>query len=221
VNALVFSVDYPLAPSSKYPELIEYCMKAYLYIKNLLDKVLELEDYQITLTGDSAGGNICFAVLNWILMNNLQVPKGLLLCYPVVYVNTDMFTPSLLNTLHDYILNFNMLNLCNKCYLNDDCNPQEDFMLRYTPNSSPLVTPSSLLKQFPRIDLFICEKDPLHDDAIRLFSRLKEFDISSNCLVFKNLPHGLLSMDMPNGLTMAASFVIKTIHYMINIFEEK
>ena len=83
-----------------------------------------------------------------------------------------------------------------------------------------MVTPTELLMQYPRIDLFVCQNDPLHDDALRMFYRLKEHSINSNCLIFQNLPHGLLNMDMPNGISMAKSFVIKTTKYMENIFDE-
>ena len=126
----MFSVDYPLAPAAKFPDLLEYCMKAYLYIKLVIEKVLQLTDFEIILTGDSAGGNICLGVLNWILMNKLQVPKGVLLCYPVCNVDMNSFSPSYLHTLHDYLLSFNMLNLCLRCYLGNDNNPLTDFMIR-------------------------------------------------------------------------------------------
>ena len=127
----MFSIDYPLAPKSKYPEIVESVAKAYLYIINLLNKVIRLKDYEIVFTGDSAGGNLCLALLNWILMNGMNPPKGLLLCYPVCNINMNQFTPSMLNCLHDYVLSFNMLNLCFKCYLSDSDDPDKDFMLRY------------------------------------------------------------------------------------------
>lgn len=130
LESLVFSVDYPLAPGCKFPDLIEHCIRGYLYVICLLDKVLQLGTYDLVLTGDSAGGNLCMAILNWILMNELPKPKGLLLCYPVCNVNMNLFSPSYLHTLHDYLLNFNMLNLCFKCYFDKDTQPEEDFMIR-------------------------------------------------------------------------------------------
>ena len=49
LDALVFSVDYPLSPYTKYPELIESCIKAYLYITQLVSKVLKLQNFKIIL----------------------------------------------------------------------------------------------------------------------------------------------------------------------------
>lgn len=123
-------MDYPLAPGSKYPHLIECCLKAYLYIKLLVDKVFELKKYDLVFTGDSAGGNICLTLLNWILMNKLPLPKGLLLCYPACYLNLNFFSPSHLHSLHDYLLPFSMLNFFFRCYLDDTCDIENDFMIR-------------------------------------------------------------------------------------------
>lgn len=126
----MFSVDYPLAPQTKYPDLIEYCIKAYLYILNIVVKILQLKDYELILTGDSAGGNICFGVLNWLLMNKLKPPKGMMVCYPAVNIDMNSFTPSFLYTLHDHLLSFNMVNLCNKCYVDCKTDTINDFMVR-------------------------------------------------------------------------------------------
>jgi hypothetical protein len=39
-------------------------------------------DYEIALMGDSAGGNLACSLMNWIILNGLKKPKGLLLDYP-------------------------------------------------------------------------------------------------------------------------------------------
>lgn len=131
LNAIIFSVDYPLAPETKYPDLVEYCIKAYLYIISVINKVLKLDDYKIVLTGDSAGGNIVLGILNWLIMNQLSIPKGVLLCYPVCNMNEKMFTPSLVHTLKDYIFSPLKFQLCFDCYLDPLADTQNDFMLRY------------------------------------------------------------------------------------------
>ena len=80
-------------------------------------------------------------------------------------MDLDLFTPSYLNSMHDYILNFNVLNLCKKCYLTDQDDSKTDFMI------SPLYTPDDLLARFPETHLFVCDMDPLHDDAVRFAAR--------------------------------------------------
>jgi len=39
-------------------------------------------DYEIALMGDSAGGNLACSLMNWIILNDLKKPKGLILDYP-------------------------------------------------------------------------------------------------------------------------------------------
>lgn len=130
LKALVFSVDYPLAPQSKFPDLIECCIKAYLYILSIIRKVLKLQNYQMVLTGDSAGGNICLAILNWLILNQMPVPKGVLLCYPVCNLDDKVFTPSQIHALKDYVFSVLKLKLCYECYLDPRSDPRKDFMLR-------------------------------------------------------------------------------------------
>ena len=78
----------------------------------------------------------------------------------------NYFSPSYLYSMNDYLLNISMILLCAKCYLEKDDDPMNDFMI------SPLHTPSELLVHHPSTHLLICEKDPLHDDAIRYLSRM-------------------------------------------------
>jgi hormone-sensitive lipase len=130
LKAIIFSVDYTLAPEAKYPDLIEYCIKAYLYITSLIQKVLKLKDYKIVLMGDSAGGNISMAILNWLIMNQLPLPKSVFLCYPVCYMNEKEFSPSLVHTLKDYIFSPLKFQLCFDCYLDPEADTKNDFMLR-------------------------------------------------------------------------------------------
>jgi hormone-sensitive lipase len=130
LNALVFSVDYPLAPQTKYPKLIESCAKAYMYILQLLLKVFLLRKFKIILTGDSAGGTICLSLVNWLILNRMPVPDGLLLCYPPCDLNDKLATPSLIHGFNDYILSFFKFKLCLECYVDEEADLENDFMIR-------------------------------------------------------------------------------------------
>jgi hypothetical protein len=81
----------------------------------------------------------------------------------------DSFTPSNLHSLNDYLLNFNMLNLCKMCYVGDQDDTKNDFMLNI------INTPKQILEEYPQIHLLVCELDPLHDDAFR-FALVFAFD---------------------------------------------
>lgn len=68
--------------------------------------------------------------------------------------------------MNDFILNMSMLLLCCKCYIDKDDEPSKDFMI------SPLFTPPQILEQYPNAYMLICEKDPLHDDAVRFVHKM-------------------------------------------------
>ena len=68
--------------------------------------------------------------------------------------------------MNDFILNISMLQLCAKCYLEPQDNASRDFMI------SPLFTPDDILAQYPPAYMLICEKDPLHDDAVRFVHKM-------------------------------------------------
>lgn len=76
-----------------------------------------------------------------------------------------------------------------------------------------------LVKMYPKVDFFVCEKDPLHDDAIRMGKLIIKNQGESDILVFKNAPHGMLNFDVPNGLPSAKIFVEKSIQYLHRMFE--
>ena len=101
----------------------------------------------------------------------MKVPKCLLMNYPALDLNNDIFTPSLLYSFNEYLLNFGMLVLCFKCYMEDDDNPKIDYLL------SPICTPDEILKKYPKVYILICEKDPLHDGGMKFglrFLKLKK-----------------------------------------------
>ena len=83
---------------------------------------------------------------------------------------------------------------------------------------SPILTPKELLRKFPKVDIFVCSKDPLHDDAIRFGHKLIEEKRDCEITVFKYLPHGMLNFDVPNGMPEAKEFVYKTIGTISKLF---
>ena len=80
---VVVSVDYPLAPEHKFPTQIEDCYAAAKAV--FLDRtILNAEPDQITLMGDSAGGNIVAAVCQMARDRKEFMPKRQILIYPCV-----------------------------------------------------------------------------------------------------------------------------------------
>lgn len=91
----------------------------------------------------------------------MRIPDGLFLAYPALRLSLEQFSPSLLLTFHDAFLFLPLLKLIFDAYLPKDSKHNDIF-------SSPILTSNELLKQMPKIRIVVGDKDPLHDDCIRL-----------------------------------------------------
>ena len=81
-QALVFNIDYRLAPETVFPENIEDCLKVLHEILKDFRYLFDRE--QIYLGGDSAGGNMALACAQKEYARTKgQYLKGLILFYPV------------------------------------------------------------------------------------------------------------------------------------------
>ena len=81
---IVVSVDYQLAPEHKFPAGLEdcYCVTRELFLNSGL---LNVTPDQITLIGDSAGGNLAAAVSLMARDRGEFMPKRQILIYPATY----------------------------------------------------------------------------------------------------------------------------------------
>ena len=58
----IFSIDYRLAPKSKFPDALNDCWQVYHYLVENAEKELGIIPNKIVLVGDSAGGNLAAAL---------------------------------------------------------------------------------------------------------------------------------------------------------------
>jgi acetyl esterase/lipase len=73
----IFALDYPLIPESPYPAQLEYALKAYEW---LIEECYPAKD--LTIMGDSAGGNLCLALLLKLRDLNLPLPSSVVALSP-------------------------------------------------------------------------------------------------------------------------------------------
>lgn len=80
----VAAVEYRLAPEDKFPSGLEDC---YVVAKALYTGkfVLNVKPENITLIGDSAGGNLCAALSLMARDRGEFMPKRQILIYPATY----------------------------------------------------------------------------------------------------------------------------------------
>lgn len=91
---MVFSVEYRLAPESKFPEGLDDAWQSYNFIIDHIEQYYKVRPNKIILAGDSAGGNLCLALCFRIIEENKRLPNGVILSYPALNLSETEFSPS-------------------------------------------------------------------------------------------------------------------------------
>jgi len=92
----IFSIDYRLAPENAYPAALNDVWQAYYWIVTYCRTKLGIAPVKVFVGGDSAGGNLTYALCNLAIANGFKVPDLLLPHYPAMIMSSTMFSPSLL-----------------------------------------------------------------------------------------------------------------------------
>jgi hormone-sensitive lipase len=168
-KAVICSLDYRLAPKSRFPDQIDDVWQAYYWLILNSTEIFENPPKKIILIGDSAGGSLVVALTAMTIERKFRVPDGLVPCYASTIVSTEEFWPSLMFSMDDMILTQSFLNLCQSSYT-----PKEDQMIgaRNMYISPGLCTPDSTLAQFPPTRLMIAGVDSFKDENYKLMYRL-------------------------------------------------
>ena len=199
----IFAIDYRKAPVVQYPELVNDCLRSYVWLMAFMTDVLHVNPSKIVVSGDSAGGNLAAVLTTWCIENNIRVPDHITMSYPAGSLDGERFTPSLVHAFGGFLLNYNGLRMCNDFYLPAWATPKTDYYL------SPIVTPASIFAKFPPSEVLICERDPLCDDGFRIASKLREANPGNvKAYYFKHVIHGQLNFALSNdeGLPEAHKF---------------
>ncbi|GAA5012933.1 alpha/beta hydrolase [Acinetobacter puyangensis] len=154
-KAQVLHLDYPLAPEHPFPYALDLLFAAYLEI---LQQGIEPKD--ITLSGDSCGGNLALALCLKLRDEKLPLPSGLILMSP--WLDLSLTGESLkFNAKQDTLLSEQLLKQGIEYYITDDNSIDEPYI-------SPLF---ANLSGLPEILIQVGSKEILLDDA----KRLKEY----------------------------------------------
>jgi acetyl esterase/lipase len=210
----IFSIDYRLAPGVQYPVPLDDVICGYLWILNYLEFILQVKPERIVAVGDSAGGNLITGLTAWCIMNSVRAPDALCMFYPAMSTEPDTFTPSLLYSLNDFMLNYSSLKMCSEYYAGAH-------QARRNPFISPRYLPDDILARFPRCEIYVCDRDPLRDDAIRFALSLHNAGGKVKLNYLKNLSHALLSMSHKSGLPEAVAFFDEAVRSLYELLEKK
>ncbi|HSL86087.1 MAG TPA: alpha/beta hydrolase, partial [Bacteroidales bacterium] len=163
---IVVSVDYSLAPEYPYPMGLEDC---YIATREIFrhPELLFCKDEDITLIGDSAGGNLAAVVSLKARDLGEFMPKKQILIYPATYHDHSENSPyvSISENGADYLLTVERL---------------EDYMDLYVPDKEaredPYVAPllADDLRDQPKTLIITSEYDPLRDEGEAYGKKLRQ-----------------------------------------------
>ncbi len=164
-NQIVASVGYRLAPEFRFPTGLEDCYAAAkaLYTDRFL---LNTDPDQITVIGDSAGGNLAAAVCLMARDTKEFRPKRQILIYPALYNCYTEASPfaSVRENGRDYLLTSVKMEDYLKLY---QSSPKD----RQNPYFAPILADS--LEGMPDTLILTAEFDPLRDEGEAYAQRLK------------------------------------------------
>jgi acetyl esterase/lipase len=178
----VLSVDYRLAPESKYPVAVEDSYAALLWIVSNAER-LGIDRRRMAVGGDSAGGNL--ATVMALMARDRTGPRLALqvLIYPVT--DHDLDTRSYRENATGYILTREGMRWFWNHYLASEAQGRE-------PYASPLRAAS--LAGLPPALVITAEYDPLCDEGEAYAARLRDAGVPVTLTRYPGMFHGFVRL---------------------------
>lgn len=182
VPAVVFSIDYRLAPEHHFPAAVDDCYAALKYIANNSSR-FNAEAGRLAVMGDSAGATLAAAVsLKSKAENGPRIALQIL-----VYPATDLSrndSESYRLFGKDYDLDKELIEIFKTHYMPD----KKEWI---NPYASPLLAKD--FKGLPPALIMTAEFDPLRDDGAEFAKKLEEAGVPVKYSLYKGVIHGFLS----------------------------
>jgi len=181
-GCVVASVDYRLAPESKYPVAVEDSYAALQWVVAHASQ-LGIDPRRVAVGGDSAGGNLSAAVA--LMARDRKGPAlvSQILIYPVTNYAFD--TPSYAENAEGYVLTREAMRWFWRHYLAREEQGRE-------PLASPLRAPS--LAGLPPALVITASHDPLRDEGEAYAARLRDAGVPVTLTRYDGLFHGFIRM---------------------------
>ena len=176
IDAVVFTVNYRLAPSYPFPVSVEDCVDAIIQIAARAAEFGINKDH-IILSGFSAGATLALA--SWVVLQDpshgkYKLPEtrpemvGLALFYPTLDITISRPEKRQTCTRPELTLSPGMTDLIDASY----CYPPVPRERLTDPRLSPGLMSDKLLEKLPPLHLCLCEYDMLLAEGVRFAQRL-------------------------------------------------
>ena len=192
----ILGINYVGAPDHPYPEGINDCYQAYMWILDHSEEELGFKPEKIILSGDSSGGNYALC-LNFLLLSmnlfegkKIKTPDFLFPLYPCSNASRKNMSLSLASSFEDYKITIKGLRYINESYRGYYPNELDPFI-------NPRDAPEILIRNMPITRFMTGTHDPLRDDCIRLVYKMCKANMDVKVYDFYNYQHGFISCNNP------------------------
>ncbi|MEO8540408.1 MAG: alpha/beta hydrolase [bacterium] len=180
-GAVVISVDYRLAPESKFPTAADDCYEVTKWVSEHAAE-LGVDASRLAVGGDSAGGNLAAVVAHMARDAGGPAIAYQALIYPVTNHSYD--TGSYSANADGYLLTKDSMVWFWNHYLNDESDGQH-------PKASPLRLSDH--SSLPPAYVITAEFDPLRDEGEAYAKRLRESGVEVEAKRFDGQIHGFFA----------------------------
>ncbi len=184
-HCAIVSVDYRLAPESRFPVALDDCIAATHWVIDNAQS-LNIDSSKLAVGGDSAGGNLAAGVAQYARDNAVPVRLQALI-YPVTQPNFD--TPSYQRNAEGYFLSLESMQWFFDHYVPDHAQ-------RADPRVSPL---NGTLSGLAPAWVMTCAFDPLCDDGLLYADALEKAGVSVQRHHREDSIHGVFGMAVEPG----------------------
>ncbi|MEM0132842.1 MULTISPECIES: alpha/beta hydrolase [Acidiplasma] len=173
----VISVDYRLAPESRFPAAVKDALDSFEYIYNKRDEFGI--SGRLGTAGDSSGANIAAALCLFSRDNKLKTPDVQVLFYPSLA--PDNFSKSFMDFYNGYNLTGSAIEYFGSAYMHD----KTDVL---NPYFSPVLEEN--FQNIPPAIIISGENDPLRDPAEAYYKKLRNNGIRAIGIRALGMIHG-------------------------------
>lgn len=183
-EAIVISVEYPLAPENPFPNGLN---QIYNVIKWSYDNAKNINGKKdkIAIVGDSSGGNLCAAVSYMDKENSFQYVKCQVLIYPSTNI-LNLDTNSWIKFGKGYMMDKESQDKVISLYIKNK-------KYRRNKYSSPLLAED--FRNLPPTFIIVGELDPLKDEGVMYANKLIKSCVPTSLKQYKGVIHGFITMD--------------------------
>jgi len=177
----VMAPAYRLAPEHPFPAALLDAYESYLRLTE------ELDPKKVFLFGESAGGGLCFALLNMLREEGREMPLGCLTSSPWTDLTLSGET-YVTNLESDPTISMDFLRECVRLYCGDT--PPSDGRI------SPLFADTD---SFPPVFITVGTTELLLSDSKRMAEKLNENGIDITYREYKGMWHVFISFPIPEA----------------------